>query len=57
MDAYDLMIGQRYAEAIREYRKLFERNPDDWAAVGRGAEHLSHGRGRVCRSSAFARPP
>jgi tetratricopeptide (TPR) repeat protein len=33
MDAYDLMIGQRYAEAIREYRKLLERNPDDWAAV------------------------
>jgi hypothetical protein len=34
MDAYDLMISQRYAEAIREYRKLLERNPDDWAAVG-----------------------
>jgi hypothetical protein len=34
MEAYDLMIGQRYAEAITEYRKLLERNPDDWAAVG-----------------------
>jgi tetratricopeptide (TPR) repeat protein len=33
MDAYDLMMSQRYAEAIREYRKLLERNPDDWAAV------------------------
>ena len=34
MDAYDLMIGQRYAEAITEYRKLLEHNQDDWAAVG-----------------------
>jgi tetratricopeptide (TPR) repeat protein len=34
MDAYDLMVSQRYAEAIREYRKLLERNPEDWAAVG-----------------------
>jgi tetratricopeptide (TPR) repeat protein len=33
MDAYDLMMSQRYAEAIREYRKLLERNPEDWAAV------------------------
>jgi tetratricopeptide (TPR) repeat protein len=34
MDACDLMMSQRYAEAITEYRKLLERNPDDWAAVG-----------------------
>jgi tetratricopeptide (TPR) repeat protein len=34
MDAYELMMSQRYAEAIREYRKLLERNPEDWAAVG-----------------------
>src|SRR5882757_7143914 len=33
MDAYDLFMSQRYAEAIREYRKLLERNPDDWAAI------------------------
>jgi tetratricopeptide (TPR) repeat protein len=34
MDAYDLMMSQRYAEAIGEYRKLLKRNPEDWAAVG-----------------------
>jgi hypothetical protein len=33
MDAYDLFMSQRYAEAITEYRKLLARNPDDWAAV------------------------
>ena len=33
MDAYELLMSQRYAEAIREYRKLLERNPVDWAPV------------------------
>ncbi len=33
MDAYELRMNQRYAESIREYRKLLERNPDDWAAI------------------------
>jgi tetratricopeptide (TPR) repeat protein len=33
MDAYELRMNQRYAESIREYRKLLKRNPDNWAAV------------------------
>src|SRR5437879_985210 len=33
MDAYELRKNQRYAESIREYRKLLERNPDDWASI------------------------
>src|SRR6267378_3978396 len=33
MNAFELRMNQRYAEAITEYRKLLERNPDDWAAI------------------------
>jgi tetratricopeptide (TPR) repeat protein len=33
MDAHELRMNQRYAESITEYRKLLERNPDDWAAI------------------------
>ena len=33
MDAFEFFENQRYAEAISEYRKLLERNPNDWAAV------------------------
>jgi tetratricopeptide (TPR) repeat protein len=33
MNAHELRMNQRYAEAIKEYRKLLERNGEDWAAV------------------------